>query len=246
MPDMNEMQNVKGVPAYLRLRDAFARAIVEGTWQPDQAIPSEAELASTYSVAIGTVRKAIDGLVAEGRLQRFQGRGTFLRRPEFNSSLLRFFRIVGPDGKPAVPKSVILARETMQAPAAVAQVLQIRLGSKVIRLHRLRLVDEAPISHEEIFISFVRFRQLATMPAADMGDLLYPLYEQVCGQIVAHAHETLTIDVANERDAELLAVSTGAPIVVIERVATDFKERPLECRTTRGKASGFAYKIDIG
>jgi GntR family transcriptional regulator len=239
-------QGVKGVPAYLRLRDAFARAIVEGVWRHDRAIPTEAELAATYAVAIGTVRKAIDGLVAEGRLQRFQGRGTFLRRPEFNSSLLRFFRLVGPDGKAAVPQGRILARETLAAPDAVARVLQIRPGAKVIRLHRLRLVDEAPILHEEIFIPFSRFRPLATMPASDMGDLLYPLYERACGQIVAHAQETLTIDVADEADARLLDVPVGAPIVVIERIATDHQQKPLERRTTRGKASGFAYKIDIG
>ncbi|MDB5593156.1 MAG: GntR family transcriptional regulator [Hyphomicrobiales bacterium] len=233
-----------GLPAYLRLRNAFTRAVEDGTWQPDQAIPSEAELAAQYAVAVGTVRKAIDGLVADRTLQRFQGRGTFVRRPEFNS-LLRFFRLVGPDGAPATPKSAILAREVLPATARVVEALKLRAGAKVIRLHRLRLVDEAPILHEEIFIPLARFRPLAKMPLAEMGDLLYPLYERICGQIVAHAQETLTIDVADARDAELLATAQNAPIVVIERIASDHQRAPLEWRTTRGKASGFAYKIDI-
>lgn len=234
-----------GLPAYIRLRNAFTRAVEDGTWQPDQAIPSEAELAAQYAVAVGTVRKAIDGLVADRILQRFQGRGTFVRRPEFNSSLLRFFRLVGPDGAPATPKSVILAREVLPASARVAEALKLRAGAKIIRLHRLRLVDEAPILHEEISIPLTRFRPLAKMPVAEMGDLLYPLYESICGQIVANAQETLTIDVADVRDAELLATGMNAPIVVIERIASDHQRTPLECRTTRGKASGFAYKVDI-
>ncbi len=73
------------LPLYQRLKDEMLDKIADGTWLPDQAIPTEAELTRHYGVAVGTVRKAVDMLVAEGLLQRIQGRGTFLRRPNFDA-----------------------------------------------------------------------------------------------------------------------------------------------------------------
>ena len=235
----------KGVPAYLQLRDQFARAIAAGQWRADEAIPTEAELAARHGVAVGTVRKAIDGLVLDGLLQRLQGRGTFVRRPEFSSSLLRFFRFVGPDGELAHPSGKILARDVMSAPEAVAKALKLRAGSKVIRLVRLREIAQEPILNEEIFLPRARFRALLTIPQSEMGDLLYPLYERVCGEIVVRAQETLTIDIANETDKKLLRAKSQDPVIVIKRLALDLDGAGLEFRTTRGKASGFAYKIEI-
>ncbi|MGF7192040.1 DNA-binding GntR family transcriptional regulator [Robbsia andropogonis] len=78
------------LPRYLKLRDEIAARIAALEWQPDQALPTEMELSYAYGVAIGTVRKAIDVLEQEGHLERFQGRGTFIRRASFDQSLFRF------------------------------------------------------------------------------------------------------------------------------------------------------------
>ncbi|MET5012558.1 GntR family transcriptional regulator, partial [Burkholderia pseudomallei] len=78
-----------------------------------------------YDVAIGTVRKAVDLLVADGMLERYQGRGTFVRRASFDSTLFRFFRFQGRHGERRIPESPILRREVVEAPSAVAAALQI-------------------------------------------------------------------------------------------------------------------------
>src|SRR5260370_38657148 len=74
------------LPLYQRLRDTLAAAVAEGQWRPGDAIPSEADLAKRHGVAIGTVRKAVDQLLADGVLDRQQGRGTFVKRAGFNAS----------------------------------------------------------------------------------------------------------------------------------------------------------------
>ena len=73
------------LPLYQRLRDEMVGKISAGEWRPDQPIPTETELTKIYGVAIGTVRKAVDIVVAEGLLERSQGRGTFIRRPSFDA-----------------------------------------------------------------------------------------------------------------------------------------------------------------
>ncbi len=80
------------LPIYQRLRDEFARLIAAQAWRPGEAIPAELTLAADHQVAPGTVRRAIEALVADGLLVRQQGKGTFVRRADFTASLFRFFR----------------------------------------------------------------------------------------------------------------------------------------------------------
>ena len=73
------------LPRYHRVRGVLSAEIAARRWKPGEAIPSEAEIAEAHQVSVGTVRKAIDSLVAAGVLERFQGKGTFVRRPDFQS-----------------------------------------------------------------------------------------------------------------------------------------------------------------
>src|SRR5579875_3280084 len=139
------MQADGRLPRYQRLRDEMVALIAARHWGPGEAIPTEQALAQSYGLAVGTVRKAVDVLVAEGLLERFQGRGTFVRRASFASSLFRFFRFQSEAGERRIPESRILKRDVLDAPSAPAAGLQIETGAPVIRLTRLRLLDSAPL-----------------------------------------------------------------------------------------------------
>lgn len=233
------------LPLYQRLRDDIAQRINRREWLPGDPIPSESELAARFAVAIGTVRKAIDQLVADGVLDRRQGKGTFVRRARFNSSLFRFFRFQSPVGERRVPESRILRRDVLPAPSAVASALRIAEGEPVIFLSRLRLVDGEPLLAEEIWLEKSRFAAILDMETDDFGDLLYPLYEERCGRIVTSAEETLTVELADPLRARLLGREAGAPLVVVERVAFDLERQPLEWRRSRGPADRFRYHVEI-
>ena len=169
------------LPRYERLRDHIAAQITGQTWRPGDLIPSESELATSHNVSIGTVRKAIDRLVAEGLLERQQGRGTYVRRAQFNSSLFRFFRFRSEAGERTIPQARILHRKLVAAPAAPAAALRLREGDKVINISRLRLIDGEPLLAEEIWLDAVRFSAILELDTAVFGDLLYPLYEEKSG-----------------------------------------------------------------
>ena len=61
------------LPIYQRLKDALAARIAKGEWKPGEAIPPESQLAEEHQVAVGTMRKAIEGLVLDGLVERRQG-----------------------------------------------------------------------------------------------------------------------------------------------------------------------------
>ncbi|RZF28616.1 GntR family transcriptional regulator [Paraburkholderia sp. UYCP14C] len=233
------------LPRYQRLRDEMVALIAARHWRPGEAIPTEQALAQSYDVAVGTVRKAVDLLVAEGLLERFQGRGTFVRRASFDSSLFRFFRFQTRQGERRIPESRILRREVVDAPSAVAATLQISSSARVIQMTRLRLIDDVPMLAEEIWLPYVRFAAFAQMDLNEVGDLLYPVYETQCNQVVASATETLTVEAIGPLHARLLRIEPGTPAVVIERLAYGYDRQPLEWRRSRGPASEFIYQAEI-
>ena len=233
------------LPRYQRLRDEMVALIAARHWRPGEAIPTEQALASSYDVAVGTVRKAVDLLVAEGLLERFQGRGTFVRRASFDSSLFRFFRFQTRQGERRIPESRILRREVVDAPSAVAAILQISNSARVIQMSRLRLIDGVPMLADEIWLPYVRFAAFAQMDLNEIGDLLYPVYEAQCNQVVASATETLTVEAIGPLHARLLHIEPGTPAVVIERLAYGYDRQPLEWRRSRGPASEFIYQAEI-
>jgi GntR family transcriptional regulator len=239
------MQADNRLPRYQRLRDELVAQIAARHWRPDEAIPTEQALAKSYDVAVGTVRKAVDLLVNEGMLERFQGRGTFVRRASFDSSLFRFFRFQTRQGERRIPESRILRREVTEAPSAVAAALQIAPKARVIRLSRLRLIDDVPMLAEEIWLPFERFAAFAQLPIDGIGDLLYPVYEAQCNQVIASATETLTVESIGPLHARLLRIEPGTPTVVIERLAYGYDRQPLEWRRSRGPASEFIYQAEI-
>ncbi|KAA8743429.1 GntR family transcriptional regulator [Pseudomonas koreensis] len=242
---MNSLSSDARLPLYQRLRDQLADQIANNRWRPGEAIPTEAALSAEYQLSTGTVRKAIDALVSEGILERQQGRGTFIRRAQFQSSLFRFFRFQTVSGERQVPESRILSIEPVAAPSAVAQALGLPVDAPVIRIVRVRLLDVKPVLAEEIWLPRQRFQALLEIDLSREGPLLYPIYEEVCGQVVASAEETLTAESVNDVHARLLQVAVNSPVIVIERLARDYAGSPLEWRRSRGHAEHFRYSVDI-
>ncbi|MBV4473434.1 MULTISPECIES: GntR family transcriptional regulator [Pseudomonas] len=242
---MNSLSSDARLPLYQRLRDQLAEQIANNRWRPGEAIPTEAALSAEYQLSTGTVRKAIDALVSEGILERQQGRGTFIRRAQFQSSLFRFFRFQTVSGERQVPESRILSIEPIAAPSAVAQALGLPADAPVIRIVRVRLLDVKPVLAEEIWLPRQRFQALLEIDLSREGPLLYPIYEEVCGQVVASAEETLTAESVNDVHARLLQVAVNSPVIVIERLARDYAGSPLEWRRSRGHAEHFRYSVDI-
>jgi GntR family transcriptional regulator len=233
------------LPRYQQLRDDLVHRIAGGEWAPGDAIHTEAELSQAYGVSTGTLRKAIDLLVAEGVLTRSQGKGTFVRRPRFDSSLFRFFRFKSRDGAPVLPTARIVSRRVAAPDETVRTGLGLGARAKAIHLSRLRLIDAKAVLSEEIWLPREGFEPLLALPLDGFGDLLYPLYESLCGQVVATAKETLVVEQADRDLAKTLGILAASPVIHVHRSALNFAGRPLEWRSTRGAASGFRYEIEI-
>ena len=92
------------VPLYKEIKRQLMDALTSGEWRPGQSIPSERRLSERFGISIGTLRKAIDELVAENILIRQQGRGTFVATHTRDRLLFYFFHVVPESGPKAYPE----------------------------------------------------------------------------------------------------------------------------------------------
>lgn len=231
------------LPIHQRLAAAIQDAVGEGRLKPGDPLPAESQLARDFQVALGTVRRAMDTLREDGLVERHQGRGTFVRQPDFAQSMLRFFRFGDHGGER--PLGVVRRVSRASATPELAAALDLTTGADLVELERVRSLGGSPVAWETIWLPADTFAAALRTPPQDLPNLLYPWYQDAFGVLVAHAHEELTVDIASERDRELLDAAPAAPIVVIERVAQTLDRRPVERRITRGLTTNFRYRVEI-
>ena len=233
------------LPLYKRLHRTIARRIADSHWKPGDILPSEIELARSYGVAPGTIRKAIDALEEDGLIERRHGSGTFIRRPNFDNMMLRFFMFRDQAGEFFLPESHILSREVMKPDKNVAAALRLQEDDMVIKIVRHRAWEGAPRLLEDIFLPFDRFETLLNHTPEEIGPLLYPAYERLCGELICFIEEEITILDALPNDAQTLNLANSELVVAIKRLARDASGHPVEWRISRGEARRFRYNINL-
>ncbi|MCG8510044.1 MAG: GntR family transcriptional regulator [Rhodospirillales bacterium] len=220
-------------PLYKQVKDSIIQQLVAGDWRPGDKLPSEFELADKYRVSQGTVRKALDELTAQNLLVRQQGRGTFVSTHNPHRALFHFFHLIGSDGSRVLPTSHVLDREVRRATREEEKKLDLKSGSKVICIRRVRDMGGRPAIVEKIVVSASRFAGLVDIPKDELPNTLYELYEEEYGVTIYQAEEYLRAVAANARDSELLGVEIGHPLQEIDRLALGIDRRPLEWRVSR-------------
>ena len=94
------LADASDVPKYRRLMNAIQDSIRSGALVPGDRLPTEQDLAGAVPYALGTVQKALNGLVREGLLRRSRRSGTFVSekaRPLDDTSQFDFRHADGSD-----------------------------------------------------------------------------------------------------------------------------------------------------
>jgi GntR family transcriptional regulator len=211
------------VPKYYRVKSEILELM--GDLAPGSAVPTERELAERFATSRTTVRQAIAELVVEGRLERTQGRGTFVAHPKLMQvrQLTSFSKDLQAQG--ARPGSVTLQISELPADDLVSTHLEVSPGTPIHRVERLRTAGGETIAHE-----------IAHLPGplpglADQLVLFGSLYltlDEAFGIRLASVEDIVETALADPVEADLLGVDTGLPILLVHRTGRDADGRPVE------------------
>lgn len=230
------------VPLYFQLAQNIETAIRSGRLSSGSHLDNEFELARQLRVSRPTVRRAIGVLANRGLVIRRHGIGTLVvpvrvRRPVRLSSLYDDLMESG-----QTPTTRLLAREIVPAPAEVAASLQLAGGTRVLHFERLRLASDQPIALMRNFLPMT-LDEVVTEDGLK-GTGLYQLLRQ-SGIHLRLASQAIGARSAQRREARLLKVPSGAPLLTMQRISYDDAGQPVEYGSHVYPAERYSFEMSV-
>jgi len=233
-------------PLYKEVMQQLTHDLARGEWRPGEALPSESRLAERFKVSIGTLRKAIDALVAQRAVVRRQGRGTFVATHNASRQMFHFFHIVPREGAPELPVTRTLAFARGRADAHAAAKLGITEGDAVLHIRNLLLLGDRPVVLDALVLPQARFPGLTRKLFIGRENTIYQLYQERYGIHVLRTSERLRATLADASAAKLLGVQKGASLLEINRIALTYHDAPVELRRSLVDTVAHEYFSDLG
>jgi GntR family transcriptional regulator len=229
---------------YKKVDNIIRQGLINNTWKPGEMLPSEIQLATELNVSQGTVRKALNDMVAEHLLFRQQGVGTFVSEHTERRSLFLYFSIVGNDGARILPESNILSCEEKLPSPLEKSKLELINGDLIVRFQRIRYFNNISTIIETICLPLEHFPGFGS--EMEPPNNLFRFYQSIYGITVAKAEEHLKATIASAEEATILNINEGTPMLEIDRIAKMLDGRPVEWRISHCDTSNYRYVSERG
>jgi len=220
---------------YLDLRGMIQREIIP----PGEMLPPELDICKAYNVGRQTVRQAIARLVDDELVERFAGRGTFVRE---QTSHIQFFldrsfsqqmREMG-----RTPNSHLLSHQVGTVNLEVPT-LQEYQGKPCLSLERLRLGDSEPICHQTSTILIERCPGIEQYDFANQS--LYEILATRYHLMISRIDHIVRAIAADGYRADLLEVEEGTPLLFVGTTAYIDDSELIEYSASYYRADRYEY-----
>ncbi len=229
------------MPLYYQLYVTLRDQIVAGIYSPRALLPSERELMQQFEVARVTVKRAVAQLEQEGYVVRKQGSGTYVRENHLCSPLGTSMQAVIDNvvAIGAATEGHIIEMVNVGPPASVRVALNLQGSAKVQRSVHTRSRHGEPIG---LFTTFVPLDIGRRITAHDIEAKPMLLLLEALGIRPAWASQTIGVELADAYAAKLLNVARGDPLVRLQRVVYDEKDRAVEYLKALYRGDRYEYK----
>jgi GntR family transcriptional regulator len=212
---------------YERVQEALADEIRRGRRPPGSRLPPERALAEHFRVSRVTLRRALAELERTGVVTRDDARGWTVagaRIGEPPNALMSFSEMAAARGLDA--GSRVIASRIRPASIDEAETLGLAPGAELFELERLRTLDEVPILIDRTRLP------MALVPGLDGLDLdglsLYDVLEKRYGLRPTRARFAVEAVAADEREARLLGLEPGRPLLRCDQLTEDVTGKLIE------------------
>ncbi|MBY6089295.1 GntR family transcriptional regulator [Pseudooceanicola sp. 502str34] len=207
-------------PKHHRVYLILKQEIEDGVYTDVEPMAGELALADRFEVSRITIRKAMDRLAQEGRVERQRGRGTFARRDSRPSP-------VGASLSGNIENLIALGLQTdvelidltfVTAPPQVCDAMQVPHGTVMQRAVRVRSHEGVPFSHLTTWLPEPIGRSFT--PEEMQCTPLLRLIERA-GHPIASARQAITAKLATPEVAHLLRIEPGEALLSVRRLVFD-------------------------
>src|SRR5258707_15837748 len=215
------------LPLYAQVESILAAAIADGTYPAGSQLPNEDELVERHAVSRTTIRQTVQNLVRRGLVEIRRGKGTFVLPPKITQELTElsgFVEDMQSLGRQASAR--LLDKQIVPASESVARHLALSMGTPVVRIQRVRLADNAPLSFDETYLP----REIGERILKDdlETEPIFSLLEQKYDTPLVEAEYRLEAISADRTVAAALGIAQGSPIFLIERTSYTTEHMPID------------------
>jgi DNA-binding GntR family transcriptional regulator len=234
--------------AYRTLADRIRTAIRDGEYADGRQLPTEEQLAASFSVSRQTVRRAMQDLVSEGIIYRVAGRGTY---PVAEAD--RYLRHFG-----SVEDLMALSLDTecevitpLRHVVDIGSASRLRLRSDDVQaLTLIRLHGNVPFCHTSVFLPPPVGGLLSDVPELAAAGrrsriTVIGLIDARMTRSIKGAEQSITAAAAPPAAAAHLECAPGQPVLRIDRLYTDDADTPVELAVSYFDPEHYSYRVRL-
>lgn len=180
------MPDVTSLPIYQQISERLARDVLAGRLLAGTKLPPERDMAASMGIAVGTLRKALNQLAAQGMLDRIHGSGNYIKKPTQASNIYAFFRLELRAGG-GLPTARILDVTTLAKPVDLPV---FGTSDRAHRIRRLRKLDNVPAALEEIWLDG---DAAPAINAEAVSESLYLYYRTRLGLVISRFEDRVAV-----------------------------------------------------
>ena len=224
-------------PRYRELANVLRHELQE--YAAGDYLPSEKQLASRFEVNRHTLRRALDVLVAEGRIVRRQGRGSCVLPPPIVYPLharSAYSNVVAEMGHKS--DAVLLGRRRRRASADEVRHLALESDASVIEVLTLRMLNGQPASL--IAHSFAQHNEplLATYRGGSVRE-----YLQQQDISLTRVFSVIGAGLPSQQEAVQLLMPQQSAVLKVRTLSCDSNGVPFELACTVSRADRFQFLV---
>ncbi|HVB42459.1 MAG TPA: GntR family transcriptional regulator [Streptosporangiaceae bacterium] len=240
---------------YQEIADRLRDQIDNGTLQPGERLPSEPDLVRQFDASRNTVRLALALLTNQGLVVTRQGLGTFVNEPAKPFTALLSRVTMQPTAQststilPEVSNAQAEAETSRQvvekspASASVAEKLEIEPGDLVVVRRRHGAIGAIPWM---MMASYFPLDIAAGTPLEQAGDIAEGSIKLLAdlGYAQVGFVDEIGARMPNSREFAFFALTTGTPVIVVNRTAYA-RDRPIRMTryTYRGDRVRLSHEV---
>lgn len=230
------------IPLYHQAYEFLLNLINSGLFQDGDLLPSEIELAKSLKISRQTLRQTMALLAGEGLVERFSGRGTFVRDKNLRNEFFMdrsFSQQMADLGKKTRSRIISISNGVVDERGS--ELLHGKIGAPCLYLTRLRYGNNIPIGLQEAIVFTER------CPNLDKHDFtkesLFHIITEFYNLVIFEIYHVVNAVIAPDSIAKLLEIKTGTPVLLEKSVTFLSDGEPIEATISHFRTDIYKYSV---
>lgn len=222
------------IPSYKLVQNGILATIQNNKLRTGDLLPSEKALAEQHQVSIGTVKKALSDLVAQGVLYRKQGKGTFVSggfaRPD-SIRIYKAFPFFGDEDQEQA--SLFISNVRAEGDDLFSRATGLPVGTPIFILRRVLFSGGRRFAYITSHLHAEKLPDFETIPPEEFEkNALYIILDKRYGIHNLRLRELLSATSAEGDAAKYLEAPAGAPLLRSDMLFKTYNDELYEYRVS--------------